>query len=850
MINAAITRHMSSVEDYRKRLATLQGSWDTLSLLSHLSGDATELGGTRQAFENLTSQLVDNLTAAIYRKALLALKAQGQIAIDVMIRNLFERTADIGFLSTDDNIREYLRTCAPGTANVPVDPALRAAAAANDALGVRLRHRFREYVEKYSVYKDVILLAPDGRVLLRLDDQIAVTQTRDPLVAEALSTRAPYVETFRRSDLLPDQGRSLLYSYRIGDGNRVLGVLCLCFRFEDEVAGIFAKLHNEGDWTVFSFLDAKGTVIASSDPWQLPLGAPMTLACEEGGRVIRFGGREYLAITRRTHGYQGYNGPGWFGHAMIPVDHAFAATDAGHEQQANGQRASLLPEQVLADLKDSPAIFSFDLRKIPVQADQIQRELNRTVWNGNIRLALRADNNSSFSKVLLWEIGNAGRKTQAAFDYSIGDLQETVISSILQDAQLLASLAIDVLDRNLYERANDCRWWALHGALISHLASQVKDGAPLTAILQHINSLYTVYSDIVVFDARQRIVAVSNRSHNKLVGHVLNESWVGKTLSLRNSRDYVESGYAPSVLYDNKPTLIFGAVMRNETGAAVGGVGIVFDTQVQLELMLRDALPRTESGEVQAGCIGAFVDAQMQVIVATSDYQPGDKLPLPPEVLTANGSMGERIVAINSTYYAVGAKRATGYREYQGLRASCVIMIPLGPVQNQVPVRRHKEMHTVQRRTDARETLLDIATFHSGHQWLGLPREHVVEAVDGARLRPVPGSPPWHAGLLMFRDSPIPVVDVPRLLNGANCATGNDVIVAQLPNSTKCVGLRIDELASIPEIPASQILAMNEMTSQSRNAIVDRAVKPSKPEDPVLFIINLQQLMSRVQAGS
>lgn len=848
MINAAITRHMSSVEDYRKRLATLQGSWDTLSLLSHLSGDATELGGTRQAFENLTSELVDNLAAAIYRKALLALKAQGQIAIDVMVRNLFERTADIGFLSTDDNIREYLRNCESGAVGAPVDPAQRVAAAANDTLGVRLRHRFREYAEKYSVYKDVILLAPDGRVLLRLDDQIAVAQTRDPLVAETLATRAAYVETFRKSDLLPDQGRSLIYSYRVGDGNRVLGVLCLCFRFEDEVAGIFAKLRSEGDWTVFSFLDAEGTVIASSDPWQLPVGAPMTLACEEGGRVIRFGGREYLAITRRTHGYQGYSGPGWLGHAMIPVEYAFTAADAGHGQQA--QRASLLPVQVLADLKDSPAIFSFDLRKIPVQADQIQRELNRTVWNGNIRLALRADSNSSFSKVLLWEIGNAGRKTQAALDYSIGDLQETVISSILQDAQLLASLAIDVLDRNLYERANDCRWWALNGALIAHLANQARDPAALTTILQHINSLYTVYSDIVVFDARQRIVAVSNKSHNKLVGHVLNESWVGKTLSLRNSRDYVESGYAPSMLYDNQPTLIFGAVMRGESGAAVGGVGIVFDTKVQLELMLRDALPRTESGEVQAGCIGAFVDAQMQVIVATADYQPGDKLPLPPEVLTANGSMGDRIVAVNGNYYAVGAKQATGYREYHGLSAACIIMIPLGPVQNQAAARRHAEMHTVQRRADTREALLDIATFHSAQQWLGLPREHVVEAVDGARLRPVPGSPPWHAGLLMFRDSPIPVVDVSRLLNGSACATGTDVIVAQLPNSTKCVGLRIDELASIPEIPASQILAMNEMASQSRHAIVDRAVRPAKPEDPVLFIINLQQLLSRVQAGN
>lgn len=849
MINAAITRHMSSVEDYRKRLATLQGSWDTLSLLSHLSGDATELVGTRQAFENLTGELVSNLTAAIYRKALLALKAQGQIAIDVMVRNLFERTADIGFLSTDDNIREYLRTCGTGATRSPEDPAKHAAG--NDALGARLRHRFGEYVEKYSVYKDVILLAPDGRVLLRLDEQVGVTQTRDPLVQETLATRAAYVETFRKSDLLPEQGRSLIYSYRVNDANRVLGVLCLCFRFEDEVAGIFSKLHGEGDWTVFALLDGDGTVIASSDPWQVPPGAPMPLVSDAGGRVIRFAGREYLAITCRTQGYQGYDGPGWLGHAMVPVEHAF--DEKGNERQPagdGGQRAALLPAQVLADLKDSPAIFSFDLRKIPVQADQIQRELNRTVWNGNIRLALRADHNTSFSKVLLWEIGNAGRKTQAAFDYSIGDLQETVISSILQDAQLLASLAIDVLDRNLYERANDCRWWALNGALVSHLASQAKDPAPLIATLQHINSLYTVYSDIVVFDARQRIVAVSNRSHNQLIGHVLNESWVGRTLLLRNSRDYVESGYAPSALYDNKPTLIFGAVMRNEAGAAVGGVGIVFDTKVQLELMLRDALPRTESGEIQAGCIGAFVDAQMQVIVATSDYQPGDKLPMPAEVLTAHSSMGERIVAVNGTYYAVGARRAAGYREYQGLGASCVIMIPLGPVQNHVATRRHAEMHTVQRRTDTRETMLDIATFHSGHQWLGLPREHVVEAVDGARLRAVPGSPPWHAGLLMFRDAPIPVVDVPRLLNGATCATGTDVIVARLPDSKGCVGLRIDELAGIPEIPASQILAMNEVAHQPRAAIVDRAVRPDKPDDPVLFIINLQQLMERVKVGS
>ena len=58
MVKSAVVRHMSSVEDYRARLAGLQGSWDTLSLLSHLRGDGADISGTRQAFETLAQRKV------------------------------------------------------------------------------------------------------------------------------------------------------------------------------------------------------------------------------------------------------------------------------------------------------------------------------------------------------------------------------------------------------------------------------------------------------------------------------------------------------------------------------------------------------------------------------------------------------------------------------------------------------------------------------------------------------------------------------------------------------------------------------------------------------------------------
>ncbi len=80
---------MPAVVGYRERLATLQGAWDSLALLSHLSQDGTNLSGTRQAFESLAGDLVTHLAAETQKKALLAARARAQVVIDVLVRNLF-----------------------------------------------------------------------------------------------------------------------------------------------------------------------------------------------------------------------------------------------------------------------------------------------------------------------------------------------------------------------------------------------------------------------------------------------------------------------------------------------------------------------------------------------------------------------------------------------------------------------------------------------------------------------------------------------------------------------------------------------------------------------------------------
>ena len=93
------------------------------------------------------------------------------------------------------------------------------------------------------------------------------------------------------------------------------------------------------------------------------------------------------------------------------------------------------------------------------------------------------------------------------FEGAIADLHTTVVTSLLHDNEFHAGLAIDIMDRNLYERANDCRWWALTTAFSEPLSrGQLtdQDRSAVGAILRTINGLYTVYSNLILFDRVRR----------------------------------------------------------------------------------------------------------------------------------------------------------------------------------------------------------------------------------------------------------------------------------------------------------------------------------------------------------
>lgn len=795
---APLVARMPAVDEYRESLLRLQGVWDSLSMLGQMSGTLPDIAATRSAFQSLTETLLDSLGRCLLGNVVQHMRNQGQVAIDILVRNLFERTADIGFLSTDTDVREFTQACAGAT-----EP---------DAARQRLLEmRFADYAAKYSVYDDIVVLAPDGRVLARMDRRVDAPRCTEAWLAEALAG-APYVEHYGASPTMGGR-TALLYAAAIRSGGQTLGVMCLSFRFADEMRGVFQQLLSPGDPAVIALVDPLGEVLASSDRWQLPLGAVLPVneptPCQPSGHQhLRFAGREYLSVSAAANGYEGYQGPGWSARVIVPIDQAF--------EQRGDDSASTATERVLERI-DTQALFNEELRGIPQEALRIQRDLSRVLWNGKLQPAA-SGSSTAFAGTLLREVGLTGERIRQVFDQATHELQLSTLSAVFDQARHHARLAIDIMDRNLYERANDCRWWALDGVLRQVLAQppEQRDANAAASVLARINGLYTVYSLLVLFDTKGCVVAVSDPAAGHWRGQTLDAPWVRDTLALRDSQSYTASPHEASPLYGDRATYVFAAALRSPDAQArvVGGIAIVFDGAPQFEAMLNDSLP--QGSETRSpGSVASLLVTRSGKVVASSDarWPVGGAAPLPPDLPTlARGMAGTAVIDIEGTAYVAGFSMAGGYREYGSTTSSNpddvagLMLLRLGQHKPAAaPATTAFEAAVPAGRSTASRPTLSIAGFLCDGQWLGLPAAQALQALQRPRLATIANAPAHLLGMTVFEGQLLPVVDLARLRTGRPTTDADAPVIVVQGSAEHRFALRVDELGPVFDVPESEL---------------------------------------------
>lgn len=263
------------------------------------------------------------------------------------------------------------------------------------------------------------------------------------------------------------------------------------------------------------------------------------------------------------------------------------------------------------------------------------------------------------------QVETIARELEAQLTKRTGDLVASIDRmSMRSRGERMVDLslnAIELIDRNLYERTCDVRWWATDSAVVDCAA------APSAAAVSHVSrrlgvilGAYTVYLDLWLCDLDGNVIANGRADRFRAVGqNVAHTKWFREAKTLRSGDDYVAGDVENQPLLGNAQVATYCASVRaggKANGAPIGVLAIHFDWEAQARAIVQGV----RVGDSDKARV-LLVDSNLRVIAA-SDGQ---------------GILSERIsISLNgqrSGYYhdrtgALVAFHATpGYETYRGL---------------------------------------------------------------------------------------------------------------------------------------------------------------------------------------
>ena len=130
----------------------------------------------------------------------------------------------------------------------------------------------------------------------------------------------------------------------------------------------------------------------------------------------------------------------------------------------------------------------------------------------------------------------------------------------------LALTNIDLIDRNLYERSCDVRWWATDSSIVDALTEKTPEAYDFASQrLGVILDSYTVYFDLVVSDLEGEIIANGRKDlYNSIGKNVSNSKWFRAAMECATGEDYGWETVHKSPLVDDELALVYTSAVREK----------------------------------------------------------------------------------------------------------------------------------------------------------------------------------------------------------------------------------------------------------------------------------------------
>jgi len=275
------------------------------SLANQIAENSTSLrASVSEHIKSQSDQLVEEFRARDYSR----LSEMAQTLVQLIVRNLFERTADIRWWATDDAFFTCLQTPTPETV-------------AQASKRLEIINRF------YTVYLNLVLTDSDGKVIATsCQDSYQMQAGADVnscgWCRRALATHSgdQYIVDDVYDDPLHEGAPVVVYATAVRAGGElnggVLGALGVFFDWQKQSRSIVKDepTLSESEWSNSRvlLLDSGYRIIAASDGEGLYSKFPLQVSRDETKGYYK-GNDGQLVAYARTLGYEDYDGLGWYG---------------------------------------------------------------------------------------------------------------------------------------------------------------------------------------------------------------------------------------------------------------------------------------------------------------------------------------------------------------------------------------------------------------------------------------------------------------------------------------------------------------------------------------------------------
>jgi hypothetical protein len=302
----------------------------------------------------------------------------------------------------------------------------------------------------------------------------------------------------------------------------------------------------------------------------------------------------------------------------------------------NGGRGETIEPERIAELANTLALnIDSALKKI----EDINDRGHVLSLNARIEAATAGDRAGAAFGVVAQEMQQLSQFTAQVVNKmteetktAINELQQisALLATSVRGARLadLALTCIDLIDRNLYERSCDVRWWATDNSLVDALASDTDEVRQFASRrMGVILSAYTVYYDLVLCDADGNVVANGRPDKFRSIGtNQAQTQWFRSAMASASGEQFGFQTVNESPLVNNQRVLVYSCGVRERGdahGKLLGVLGIVFNWDALAQTIVNGvSLPDPEKNRTRV----SIVDDTGFVLADSAGRQLHDRL--------------------------------------------------------------------------------------------------------------------------------------------------------------------------------------------------------------------------------